>query len=39
MHFAQIPELDFFFMIQRSLKLIIPLISVSFGSHPACLKA
>lgn len=38
MHFAQIPELDFSFMIQRSLKLMIPLINVSFGSHPACLE-
>lgn len=37
-YFAQIPELHFSFMIQRSLKLIIPLINVSFESHPACLK-
>lgn len=37
MRFAQIPELDFSFMIQRLLKLIIPPVNVSFGSHPACL--
>lgn len=36
--FAQIPELDFAFMIQRSLKLIMPLINVNFGSYPPCLK-
>lgn len=36
--FAQIPELGFAFMIQRSLKLIIQLINGNFGSHPPCLK-
>ena len=36
--FAQIPELNFAFMIQSSSKQIIPLINVNFGSQPSCLK-
>lgn len=36
--FAQIPEFDFAVIIRRSLKLIIPLLNVNFGSHPPCLK-